>query len=181
MAPALKAAAEGALTGGALSVMGPASRPVRLTGASAMTYAQARLNGDDNTAAIAKATTMGGLSAMAPGGIAAKDILPNAWANRPTIKSALIPTQQGAVDYLQDQGADLPAGTVPETSFPGRRKTGEKLASGCVGSGGCQPQHRASAPAHRCRFSGAGLPSACNAAIRRAGHEKRARRVRSRA
>jgi hypothetical protein len=64
----LKAAAQGALMGGALHVMGPAGRPVRLTGAGAMTYAQLRLQGADHETALANAMTMGGLAGMGPGG-----------------------------------------------------------------------------------------------------------------
>ncbi len=75
---ALKAAAEGALTGGALEVMGPASRAIRLTGAGAMAYAQARLQGVDNTTALAHAVTTGGLAGAAPGGATASEIFPRA-------------------------------------------------------------------------------------------------------
>ncbi len=115
---ALKAAAEGALTGGALTVMGPASRPVRLAGAAAMTYAQARLNGADNATAIAHATTMGvfaGGPGSPEGGATLRDMAGN--IPRPTIKSTLNPTQQVAVDYLQDQGANLPLGTLTGNKF----------------------------------------------------------------
>ncbi len=75
---ALRAAAEGALTGGALEVMGPASRAIRLTGAGAMAYAQARLQGADNTTALAHAVTTGGLVGAAPGGATASEIFPRA-------------------------------------------------------------------------------------------------------
>jgi GNAT superfamily N-acetyltransferase len=74
--PAVQAAAEGALTGGALHVMGPASRAVRLTGAAAMAYAQARLNGADNTTALAHATTMGVMAGATPGGVTAREFVP---------------------------------------------------------------------------------------------------------
>jgi hypothetical protein len=74
--PALKAAAEGALTGGALHVMGPASQAIRLTGAAAMTYAQARLNGADNETALAHATTMGLMAGHTPGGVTAREFVP---------------------------------------------------------------------------------------------------------
>jgi hypothetical protein len=73
---ALEAAASGAATGGALHVMGPASRAVRLTGAAAMTYAQARLQGASHTDALAHATTMGLLSAQNPGGVTAREFVP---------------------------------------------------------------------------------------------------------
>jgi len=73
---ALQAAAEGALTGGALHVMGPASQAVRLTGAAAMTYAQARLQGADNETALAHATTMGLMAGHAPGGVTAREFVP---------------------------------------------------------------------------------------------------------
>lgn len=76
--PALKAAAEGGLTGGALAVMGPASRMLRLTGAAAMAYAQARLNGADNTTALAHATTMGGMAAIPGGGVTLSELHPEA-------------------------------------------------------------------------------------------------------
>ena len=72
---ALQAAATGGLTGGALTVLGPASRPIRLIGAAAMTYAQSRLVGEDNATALARATTMGAMAGLPPGGTPASDIL----------------------------------------------------------------------------------------------------------
>jgi hypothetical protein len=118
---ALKAAAEGALTGKALEVMGPASRTIRLTGAAAMTYAQARLNGADHTTALANATTMGGMSAMHPGGATAGDIV-QMNANRiPAIRggmqSRLNPVEQGAVDMLDERGVHMDVGTRTGNRF----------------------------------------------------------------
>jgi N12 class adenine-specific DNA methylase len=72
--PALQAAAEGAALGGALHVMGPASRVIRLTGAAAMTYAQQRLAGADQQSSITSAVTMGLMAAQHPGGVDAKGI-----------------------------------------------------------------------------------------------------------
>jgi hypothetical protein len=123
--PALKAAAEGALTGWALQVIGPASRPVRLTGMGASTYAQSRLNGDDNATALAKATTMGVIAGAPAGGVPANEIAAPvteaigdaARAMRPTVKSTLNPTQQGAVDYLRSNDVPLNAGTVTGNKF----------------------------------------------------------------
>jgi len=106
---ALHAAAEGALLGKALHVMGPASRPIRLTGAAAMTYAQARLNGADNTTALANATTMGLLSGSRGGGATAKDILRN--VPRPTLKSHLNPVEQQAIEMLKARGVHVDAPT----------------------------------------------------------------------
>jgi len=122
--PALKAAAEGALTGGALQVMGPASRPVRLTGAGAMTYAQARLNGADNNTALANATTMGLVAGgpMSPeGGATVKQIgdingvdltprVPPLFPNRNA-------TEKASVDYLRDQGVNVGAGAASGSPF----------------------------------------------------------------
>lgn len=122
---ALQAAAEGALTGAALNVMGPGSRMIRLTGAGAMTYAQARLNGVDNTAALAQATTMAGMAGAPAGGATAGDIARNAMPDL-TFKSTLNPTQQAAVDYLQANKVPLNAGTVSGNSF---LKGAQKLAA----------------------------------------------------
>lgn len=113
---ALQAAAEGALTGAALNVMGPGSRMIRLTGAGAMTYAQARLNGVDNTAALAQATTMAGMAGAPAGGATAGDIARNAMPDL-TFKSRLNPTQQAAVDYLRTNDVPLNAGTVTGNKF----------------------------------------------------------------
>ena len=71
---ALKAAAEGTLMGAALHVMGPASRPIRLTGAASMAYAQSRLNGASNSEALANAVSMGAMAAQSPGGLNAHEI-----------------------------------------------------------------------------------------------------------
>jgi hypothetical protein len=73
---AMQAAAEGALTGGALHVMGPASQAIRGFGAAGMTYLQARLNGADPETALAHATTMGIFAGHAPGGATAREFVP---------------------------------------------------------------------------------------------------------
>ncbi len=113
----LEAAAQNALGGKALEVMGPASRPIRLFGAGAMTYAQLRLQGVDHETALANAMTMGGMAGMHPGGKTAGEIMRDAAAPgaplRPEwsiARSTLNPTQQAAVDYLRDQGVPLTAG-----------------------------------------------------------------------
>lgn len=106
--PAVTAAAEGGLTGGALMVMGPASRLIRLTGAGAMAYAQARLNGVDNTTALARATTMGLLFGAAPSGATTSETLSRMGSNAidalPKIPSTLNPVEQRAVEYAQGEG-----------------------------------------------------------------------------
>jgi hypothetical protein len=118
---ALKAAAEGGLTGAALQVMGPASRPVRLTGASAMTYAQARLNGADNNTALANATTMGLVAGAAPGGKSVKQAVGDAvdtyTGGTGPMPRALDPTKAAAVDFLREQNVPLKAGTITGNRF----------------------------------------------------------------
>lgn len=108
----LKAAAEGALLGKALEVMGPASRPVRLTGAAAMTYAQARLNGADHTSALANATTMGALAGHRPGGVPLREMLPDM---RP--KSNLNPVEQRAIDFLRERDVHVDVPTQSGNRF----------------------------------------------------------------
>jgi ddrB-like ParB superfamily domain/phage-Barnase-EndoU-ColicinE5/D-RelE like nuclease1 len=110
--PALKAAAEGGLMGAALQVMGPASRPIRLTGAAAMTYAQARLDGADNNTALAQATTMGLVAGRPAGGASAREI-----GLIPEFRSNLNPVQQGAVDFLRSEAVPLKAGTITGNRF----------------------------------------------------------------
>lgn len=112
-----KAALENALTGGAMTVMGPASRPIRIVGSAAMTYASLRLQGVDHETALANALTMGGMSGQHGGGKTTTEILKDAVAPgtplRPgftVAKSTLNPTQQAAVDYLREQGVPLTAG-----------------------------------------------------------------------
>jgi hypothetical protein len=114
---ALKAAAEGALLGKALHVMGPASRPIRLTGAAAMTYAQARLNGADNTTALAHATTMGGLVGHRGGGLGARDILNLNMPTRPLIPSRLNRVEAAAVADLKAEGVPLTGATQTGNRF----------------------------------------------------------------
>lgn len=139
---ALKSAAEGAAMGQALEVMGPAKRWVRLAGAAAMTYAQARLQGADNTSALAQATTMGLMSAHGepaqPGKSLAKPseplkepaiVRPVRAAGRlagsgvrkaggaiadaiPPVPSSLNPVQQDAVDMLRANRVPVSAGTA---------------------------------------------------------------------
>jgi hypothetical protein len=120
----LEAAAQNALGGKALEVMGPASRPIRLFGAGAMTYAELRLQGVDHETALANAMTMAGMAGMHGGGKTAGEIAQDALSPggtlRPQIsiaKSTLNPTQQAAVDYLRDQGVPLTAGQQTGNKF----------------------------------------------------------------
>jgi hypothetical protein len=114
---ALIAAAQNAATGGAFTVMGPASRPIRLAGSTLMTYAQLVLDGVPHDTALANALSMGAASALHGGGKTAGEIMRDATAPgaalRPewsVARSTLNPTQQAAVDYLREQGVPLTGG-----------------------------------------------------------------------
>lgn len=118
-----KAALENAATGGALTVMGPASRPIRLMGAGAMTYAQLRLQGVDHETALANAMTMGGLSATHPGGATTGEIL----RNLPVPETTIIPplfrnpnrAQREAMDWYKNQGVSVSAPAASGSRFLG--------------------------------------------------------------
>jgi len=120
----LQAAAEGALMGGALHVMGPASRPIRLTGAGAMTYAKLRLQGADNETALSNALTMGGLSAMGPGGVGIKEIARNVpeMTAIPPVFPNRNPVEKAAVDYLRAQDIPIDVGTASGSKYARRLK-----------------------------------------------------------
>lgn len=139
---ALKAAAEGALMGGALEVMGPASRPIRLTGAAAMTYVQARMKGADHTTALAQATTMGALNAQRPGGATLREMLPERPIRViPPLFENPNPTEQAAYDYMREAGVAPNAGAATGAPFI---KFGQKAADtspvGAIVGGNAQRQ-----------------------------------------
>jgi hypothetical protein len=151
-APALQAAAEGALTGGTLHVMGGASRPIRLTGASLMEWAKAKLQGADDTTALAQATTMGLLAGHAPGGATAREFVPGLDTAITTAGRAAEATRAGARAAAPDVGmgvvkagvgylAGEAAGMVPgggfvkhildiPTAYIGARQIGRGLKKG---------------------------------------------------
>ena len=121
-----KAALQNALTGGAITVMGPAGRLLRLIGTGSMTYAQLRLEGVPHETALANAMTMSGMAGMPAGGKTAREIIQDTVAPggslRPSMrfKSTLLPPQQQAVDYLHEEG-------VPLTGF---QQTGNRFLGG---------------------------------------------------
>jgi hypothetical protein len=108
---ALVAAAKGAALGGALHVMGPASRPVRLTGASAMTYAQMRLDGADHATALSNALAMGGMAAIPGGGATAREIagnIPPIQFTPRLMRANLTPQDAASQAYLESRGVETP-------------------------------------------------------------------------
>lgn len=129
----LEGALEGALTGKALEVMGPASRPIRLMGAGLMAYLRARMAGADNTTALAHAVSLGGLTALHPGGMGVKDIarmdvqqgidalgegvMGAAGLAGKRIRSNLNPVEQRAIDDLRGEGVRMRAGTQTGNRF----------------------------------------------------------------
>jgi len=124
---ALKAAAEGAATGGAMTVMGPASRLIRGPAMAAMTYAQSKAGGADNTTALANALTMGGMSAYPPGGMTAADIARMNFNQAkqfgakaltlPWFQSTLNPVEAKAIAGMEAAGVPMTAGTLTGNRF----------------------------------------------------------------
>lgn len=125
---ALKAGVQGALTGGAMKVLGPGSRLLRGGTMAAGTGAQALLEGADPATALARATTMGGMSAMGPGGKtlkeAVRDEVVQAGGRRvaklasKVAGGALNPVEQEAVDWAKGEGnIPLSPGTTTGNKF----------------------------------------------------------------
>lgn len=116
----LQAAAMGALTGVALNVMGPAGRPIRMTGTAVMTYAQLRLSGVDHETALAQALTMGGMAGPGEPGLRVNKFnrigapgLGEIVTNLPLpkfakVKNVLNPVEQANQQFLTERGVETP-------------------------------------------------------------------------
>jgi hypothetical protein len=112
---------EGAMMGGLLKVMGPAGKAIRISGQAAMSFAQAKMRGADNTTALAAAFTQGGMAYPGGEGASFGDVarmnadrfMPSMGRLIPdfAVRSQLNPVKQRAVDYLQDNGVPLKVGT----------------------------------------------------------------------
>ena len=133
---AVKGAVEGAAMGKLIHVMGPAGRMIRIPVVMGTEYLKNVAQGVDPETALANAMNMGWLTGIGgEGKIPARKLpghvresftprLPETLPEQLQFKSTLNPTQQAAVDYLQEQG-------VPLTGFQqtGNRYLGAMEAS----------------------------------------------------
>lgn len=120
----LKGAAEGALMGKFLHVLGPYGRPIRIPAVAGAEYVKNIAQGVDPETALANALNMGALTAIGgPGTKKVRDlpgVLPETLPEAMRFKPTLNPVQQRAVDYLSEQG-------VPLTGF---QQTGNRFLGG---------------------------------------------------